>query len=154
MANPTPATNRQQKHSMKGLAMHRHLIAKVVGAVVLMTALGGGVASAFTAGNSVNTSLAGEGVGAVSGYVVSNIHYTITQEEAPVIGNDAVISGVSFTLNNPASSAGYALYDANNNAVGGGTCTNTNNYNWTCTEANNGYAPVYQVTQLDVTAAN
>ena len=48
--------------------MHRHLIPKCVGVVVLLTAFGGGAAYAFTAGNTVNASLAGEGAGAVSGF--------------------------------------------------------------------------------------
>ena len=55
--------------------MHRHLIPKVVGAVVLLTALGGGAASAFTASNTVAPSFAGEGSAAVSGYNVYNIEY-------------------------------------------------------------------------------
>ena len=135
--------------------MHRHLVAKVIGAVVLLTALGGGVASAFTATNNVNGSLAGEGVGVISGYAVSNIHYTLAQELSPTEGNDAVISGVSFTLNNPATSVGYALYD-NGTPVGGGTCVSAGGYNWTCTASGSqdGWAPVYQVTALDVTAAD
>ncbi len=56
--------------------MHRHLIPKFVGAVVLLTALGGGAAYAFTASNTVPATYAGEGTGVVSGYTVYNIHYT------------------------------------------------------------------------------
>jgi hypothetical protein len=56
--------------------MHRHLIPKFVGAVVLLTALGGGAAYAFTASNTVAPSFAGEGSGTVSGYTVYNISYT------------------------------------------------------------------------------
>jgi len=56
--------------------MHRHLIPKFVGVVVLLTAFGGGAAYAFTASNTVNASNAGEGSAAVSGYNVYNIEYS------------------------------------------------------------------------------
>ncbi|NNN02261.1 MAG: hypothetical protein HKL86_10565 [Acidimicrobiaceae bacterium] len=133
--------------------MHRHLVAKVVGAAVLLTALGGGVASAFTAGNTVNQSFAGEGVGVVSGYTVYNVHYTIAQSNTPGLGNDANISGVSFNLDHAATSVGYALYDGGT-AVGGGSCTTSGGNLWTCqaSVSPDGYAPVYQVTGLDITA--
>ena len=134
--------------------MHRFMVPKIVGAVVLLSALGGGTAWAFTATNTVAPTQAGEGYGAVSGYTVSNVHYTLVQNNTPVIGNDADVSGVSFSLNGPAATAGFALYDVNSMAIGGGTCTNNaNTWNWTCTVANNGYAPVYQIAYLDVTAA-
>ena len=141
--------------------MRRHFIPKVIGAVVLLSALGGGVASAFTASNVVNTSYAGEGVGAVSGYVAYNIHYTLAQSggTGPTYDNNANISGVAFNLNHPATSVGYVLYDSSNTAIGGGTCAaGSNGYgdSWICTETGSsaGYAPVQQVTQLDVIAAN
>jgi len=56
--------------------MHRHLIPKFVGVVVLLTALGGGAAYAFTASNTVAPTFAGEGSNAVSGFQVYNVHYT------------------------------------------------------------------------------
>ena len=133
--------------------MHRFMVPKIVGAVVLLSALGGGTAWAFTATNTVAPTQAGEGYGAVSGYAVSNVHYSLVQNNAPVIGNDADVNGVSFTLNGPAATAGFALYDSGSNPIGGGQCTNAGGYNWTCTVANNGYAPVYQIAYLDVTAA-
>ncbi len=134
--------------------MKRHLVAKLVGATVLLGALGGGVASAFTASNNVTPSYAGEGVGSVSGYVVSDVHYTLAPSLTPTQGNDANVSGVTFTLNHAASQAGYALYDSSGTAIGGGTCTNTSGWTWTCTASSNGYAPVVQVANLDVTAVN
>jgi hypothetical protein len=63
--------------------MHRHLIPKFVGAVVLLTAFGGGAAYAFTASNTVQGSNAGEGNAAVSGYNVYNIEYA----GVPAVGN-------------------------------------------------------------------
>lgn len=135
--------------------MKRHLVAKLVGATVLLGALGGGVASAFTASNAVTASYAGEGVGSVSGYVVSNVHYTLAQSLTPVMGNDANVGGVTFTLNHAASQAGYALYDDMGSAIGGGTCVNTaGTWNWVCTANTNGFAPVKDVANLDVTAVN
>ncbi len=136
--------------------MKRHLVAKLVGATVLLGALGGGVASAFTASNTVTSSYAGEGVGAVSGYVVSDVHYTLSPSLNPVEGNDANVSGVTFTLNHAASQAGYALYDASGRAIGGGTCVNSSGWTWTCTASGSpdGFAPVVQVASLDVTAVS
>ena len=137
--------------------MRRHFIPKVIGAVVLLSALGGGVASAFTASNVVNTSYAGEGVGAVSGYVATNIHYVIIPAggSGPSINNNANISGVSFDLNHPATTVGYVLYDSSNMAIGGGSCTAGAYPLWNCVETGaNGYAPVQQATQLDVVAAD
>ncbi|MGO9148658.1 MAG: hypothetical protein ACLQFX_03105 [Acidimicrobiales bacterium] len=73
--------------------MHRHLIPKFVGAVVLLTALGGGAAYAFTASNTVPATYAGEGTGVVSGYTVYNIHYTgLTAPNGGVnLPNDTVL---------------------------------------------------------------
>ena len=80
--------------------MHRHLIPKFVGAVVLLTALGGGAAYAFTAANNVLPSYAGQGTGVVSGYTVSNISYGLTWESTPpnVGGPQDQITSVSFNL--------------------------------------------------------
>lgn len=153
--------------------MHRHLVPKLVGAVVLLATLGGGAASAFTNSNVVPQSFAGEGVGVVSGYYVTNLHYTVSNNPSTtVMGNDANISGVTFTLSAPATTVGYALYDShmigtgNTGVVGGGQCyaeaqsstvpANT----WQCyaAQATNGngggWAPVYQVTGIDITASN
>ena len=146
--------------------MKRYFVAKVVIAAAVLSAIGGGAASAFTASNYVTPSYAGEGVGAVSGYTVTNIHYTLLASggSGPTYDNNANISGVSFTLNNPATSVGYVLYDSGNVAIGGGTCNPAGSGNpsgWNCTaypssQANpgGGWAPVQQVTQLDVVAAN
>jgi hypothetical protein len=85
--------------------MHRHLIAKIVGAVVLLTALGGGAASAFTASNTVGASNAGEGSAAVSGYTVYNIEYAgVTGVGDPTYnptGNGPSQTGSMVYLNGP-----------------------------------------------------
>ena len=137
--------------------MHRFMVPKIVGAMVLLSALGGGTAWAFTASNTVGPTYAGEGVGTVSGFVVSNVHYQLTQIQSPQLGSDADVSGVTFTLDHPAQSVGYALYDGAT-AVGGGgsnpSCTTGDGgWTWTCTASADGYAPINQVTSLDVTAA-
>ncbi len=137
--------------------MHRHLIPKLVGAVVLLVALGGGAASAFTATNTAPVSYAGSGGNTISGYQVNNIHYTL----APSVSmpGTAKIVGVSFSLDKQATTVGYVFYDGAN-AVGGGgggngngTCVETaNTYDWTCT---GGSAPeVQEVTWLNVIAAH
>ena len=130
--------------------MHRHLVPKFVGAVVLLTAFGGGAAYAFTAGNTVNASLAGEGAGAVSGFTVSNISYSglngaintgptfplsgyntaggntgsPTYLNAPVVNGLSEQDGVttvSFTLSpDSATWAAVQLYNAAGNVIGGG----------------------------------
>lgn len=122
---------------------------------MLLAALGGGAASAFTATNTAPVSYAGAGGNTISGYAVSNIHYTLDQSgSAP---STADVSGVSFTLNAQAATVGYVLYDGAN-AIGGGggastgSCVETaNSYNWTCTGGDQ--APVQDVTWLDVIAA-
>jgi hypothetical protein len=126
--------------------MHRHLIPKFVGAVVLLTALGGGAAYAFTASNTVNASNAGEGSAAVSGYNVYNIEYagvagvgdptyaptgnglsqtgSMVYLGAPTVGGiseqDAV-QYVAFQLNpDNAHWAAVQLYNAGGTVIGGG----------------------------------
>ena len=137
--------------------MHRFMVPKIVGAVVLLSALGGGTAWAFTAGNTVGQTYAGEGVGAVSGYTVSNVHYQLTPIVNYSPGSNADISGVTFTLDHQAQSVGYALYDGSKAVGGGGSspvCTTSNSgWTWTCTASPDGYAPINQATYLDVTAA-
>jgi hypothetical protein len=56
--------------------MFRTRSSKIAVAVVVALAIGGG-AYAFTASNTVPTSTAGAGTGAVSGYTVTNLHYTL-----------------------------------------------------------------------------
>jgi hypothetical protein len=85
--------------------MHRHLIPKFVGVVVLLTAFGGGAAYAFTASNTVNASNAGEGSAAVSGYNVYNIEYSGVQGVGDPAynptGNGPSATGTMVYLNAP-----------------------------------------------------
>jgi hypothetical protein len=126
--------------------MHRHLIPKIVGAIVLLTALGGGAASAFTASNTVGASNAGEGSAAVSGYNVYNIEYagvagvgnpayeasgngpaptgSMVWLNGPIVGGISEQDGVqyvAFQLNpDNAHWAAVQLYNANGVVIGGG----------------------------------
>jgi hypothetical protein len=134
--------------------MHRHLIPKFVGVVVLLTALGGGAAYAFTASNTVAPTFAGEGSNVVSGYTVSNISYTglgagganvggsfplsgpiamgnpgsPTWIGAPVVSGLAEQDGVttvSFTLSpDNATWAAVQLYNSGDAVIGGGGASN------------------------------
>ena len=96
--------------------MHRHLVPKFVGAVVLLTALGGGAAYAFTAQNNVSASLSGQGNGPVSGYVVTNISYGLGAANPVVNPGDPqnAITSVTFTLNAPATFAAVDIWGTTN----------------------------------------
>jgi hypothetical protein len=142
-------------------------VPKIVGAAALLTALGGGAAYAFTANNDVGPTYAGEGHGPVYGYTASNIHYTLAQvlPNSSITGGYDVdahsdVSGVSFDLNEPATSVGYVLYDSSGNTIGGGNCwpTNGSDTSFSCSayggsSSTNGYALVSQVASLGVIAA-
>lgn len=106
--------------------MHRHLIPKFVGAVVLLTALGGGAAYAFTASNTVPATNAGEGAGAVSGFTVSNISYT---------GLSSANDGLSLPINDQSLTTD-------------GSLGNTGSPLWTGTPVVNGLAEQDSVTTV------
>jgi hypothetical protein len=130
--------------------MHRHLIPKFVGAVVLLTALGGGAAYAFTASNSVPTSYAGQGTALISGYTVYNIDYGTCQTyAAPCLGDpgsastDVVgspqdaVNSVSFQLSpDNAQFVAVDIWDTTGTVLLGG---GGGSYN--CTEGSPGVAP-------------
>ncbi len=69
---------------------HRRKLTLIVGIVVAL-AIGGG-AYAFTASNTVPATTAGAGSGAVTGYVITNIHYVL---DATTPGN---IDSLTFTI--------------------------------------------------------
>lgn len=109
----------------------RRLMALAVFAIVAMSAFG------FAATNTVAGSKAGDGYGGISGYDVTNIHYTLGGQN---------ISGVTLHLNSAASnvSVGFADDNAGLNATALATCSSTNGAktNWSC-----------DVSSLGVTAA-
>jgi hypothetical protein len=67
-------------------------VIKAFGVIGLVLGLTAG-AHGFTAANTVPTSYAGDGTGAVSGYTVSAIHYTLNA------ATPTNVSSVSFTVN-------------------------------------------------------
>lgn len=70
----------------------RRLAALAIFAIIAMSAFG------FAAGNTFSgQNRAGNGTDAISGFNVSNIHYSLQA------GNGAYLDGVSFDLNQPAS---------------------------------------------------
>ena len=83
---------------------------------------------AFTAANTVPTSKAGDGNGAISGYTVSNIAY---QLEA---ANPANIDSVSFTLDAVAGTVKTKVVAASTTYT---DCTNTGGNNWSCNFSTN-----------------
>jgi hypothetical protein len=76
--------------------------------VTVLIALVAAATYAFTASNTVPGSSAGAGSGAISGYTVSNIHYTIDNTDA------TKLSGVTFDLSAAAGDVKITL-------VNGGT---------------------------------
>ena len=102
--------------------MHRHLVPKFVGAVVLLTALGGGAAYAFTNANSMpSASYSGQGSAPVNGYVVTNISYGLGAANPVVNPGDPqnAITSVTFTLDAPATFAAVDIWGfANPNGTG------------------------------------
>jgi hypothetical protein len=142
--------------------MHRHLVPKLVGAIVLVAALGGGAAYAFTAGNTVNTSFAGQGNGTVSGYTVYNISYGLTAIAANSPGDPQdQITSVSFQLS--PDNATFAAVDIWSNSTlvgggggpfGGGNCAESGVIVTCQVSGANGYIPTpSNITSIDIQAS-
>jgi hypothetical protein len=73
--------------------------------VIALVVLVGGATYAFTASNTVPGSKAGEGTGGITGYTVSNIHYTIDNSDATLLSSvdfdlSAAANDVKITLTN------------------------------------------------------
>ncbi len=85
------------------------------------------LAYAFAATNTVPASRAGDGEGAVTGYTVSNVHYTLDTN------NPSVILGVQFDLDAAAGSVYAALSSDGTTWTWSGACTNNVGNTWECT---------------------
>ncbi len=99
--------------------MIEHLISiKTLLAVVAAAAIGGG-AYAFTASNTVPSTTAGAGSGAVSGYTVTNVHYTL---DATTPSN---VDSLTFTISPavPSTSSGKVVVQAALSSGGPNTYT-------------------------------
>ena len=115
----------------------RRLVMLGILGLVAVTTIG------FAAANTVPTSNAGDGQAAISGYTVTNVHYTLDTN------NPTQVSQVSFTLN-PALPSGGATrlsLDGGTNWLASGACTGTTNV--TCTAS----VAVTALTNLRVVAA-
>ncbi len=92
--------------------------------LLLLGLLGMLLVFAFAASNSVANSKAGDGEGAIAGYSVSNIHYTLD-------GTDpSKIAAVSFDLDTAAATVHAAIWDGSQ--WHWASCTNTGGNSWSC----------------------
>lgn len=78
---------------------------------------------AFTAANNVPATKAGDGSGAITGYDVTNVAYTLDA------ANPANIESVSFTLDAVAGTVKAKLVAASTTYT---DCTNTGGNDWSC----------------------
>ena len=113
---------------------------KIVAAVVVALAIGGG-AYAFTASNTVPASNAGAGSGAVSGYTVTNLHYSLDST------TPANIDSLTFTISPtvPSTGSGKVVISA---ALSTGGPTN-----YTCSTDSTGATVTCATTSPQLTAA-
>lgn len=95
----------------------------------------GAVVFAYAASNTVPSSRAGDGSGAVSGYTVSNVAYHLDS------ASPQQVASVEFDLNAPASEVRVLLQ------TGGSwfTCTNPSSNHWTCATTGQSVAGVDQL---------
>jgi hypothetical protein len=113
---------------------------KLLAAVVASAAIGGGV-YAFTASNTVPSTTAGAGSGAVSGYTVTNLHYALN---ATTPGN---VDSLTFTISPtvPSTSSGKVVIQTALTAGGPA--------NYTCTTDTTGATVTCATTSPQLTAA-
>jgi len=132
-------------------------------APIALTLLLGGSAYAFMATNNVDQSSAGTGAGAITGYTVGDVSYTLSGKA----GDPDNITAVSFSLTpDPGGQAATSVavwFDNNKNNVAStalGTCSMTGSSNnnvttWKCTIGWDQEAgPNPTSTVLDVAAAH
>jgi hypothetical protein len=97
---------------------NRKIRGRTVASAAVVAAAAGIAGFAFTASNTVPDTKAGDGVGTISGFVASSVHYTLNST------NPRNMDAVSFTLD----SAPIAGSTIRAQVVDGGTwyaCTNT-----------------------------
>jgi hypothetical protein len=112
--------------------------------VLAIIAIMATAAYGFAASNTVPTSRAGDGSGAISGYKVSNVHYTMDQN------NPTNITEVDFDLNHTANTVQVRLVSNG----GWFTCdpvTAAPDMSWTCTISG---VTVAAANSLEVAAAD
>jgi hypothetical protein len=84
----------------EGTTMYGHLTQTRILVAVLAVALIGGGVYAFTASNTVPATTAGSGSGVVSGYTVTNIHYSLNAT------TPANVDSLTFTITPAVPSTG------------------------------------------------
>lgn len=133
------------------------LVGKLLAGGAMVALLTGG-AFAMMASNNVPASNAGQGQNSISGYDVSNVHYSLSEPDG------STIQEVDFTLtpqtpgNHPATSAMAVLLDSNGNPLGSVYfCALTDNpdgtQNAACSTDGGDEASTHDAVQLSVTAA-
>ncbi len=125
----------------------RLLVVLAIIAIMATSAYGFAASNKF---DSNKGGTAGDGAGKISGFTVSNVHYTMNT------GNPALITSVAFDLDSNATSATVRFADSTGtfgnvyscDAVGGTPATS-----WTC-DVSADAITVSSVEQLDVAAVN
>jgi hypothetical protein len=116
---------------------------RYVAALIAAVCVAAGI-YAFTASNTVPGSKAGSGSGAITGYTVSNIHYT------PNATDPTKLDAVAFTLD---AVAGTVKAQVDTVAGDWYSCTNTSGNNWSC-DTTSPQASVQPADQLSVVATS
>ena len=98
----------------------------------------------FAAANTVPTSNAGDGSGAVSGYTVSNVHYVLNSS------NPANVDTVTFTLTPAMVAGGTVRISTNGTSFIAAACTGTSTISCSLTGAS---VTATSLTNLRVVAA-
>lgn len=139
-----------------GNARFRHINIRLL-AILAIIAIMATAAYGFAAGNTFSDGAgsAGDGFGQVSGFAVSNVHYTMDES------NPAYVTGVTFDLDSAATAAqvrfgsgASAPYTWSSTYTCDGVGTGSPYTSWTCTVSGSDQISVQSVTQLDVAATN
>ncbi len=122
--------------------------------VLAVIAIMATAAYGFAASNKFDTNkggTAGDGAGKISGYTVSNVHYTMNT------GNPALITSAAFHLDSDATSATVRFADSSGTFGNVYSCSPTSgptpSQDWTC-DVSAGAITVSSVSQIDVAAVN
>jgi hypothetical protein len=100
------------------------------------------VAYAYTASNTVPANRAGSGSATISGYVVDNVSYNLSNSDP------SEIDSVTFSLDASASTVKIKLVSSSFTYF---DCTNTAGFNWSCSIS--GAVTVLEADELQVIAA-
>jgi len=121
--------------------------------IIMLALILSAVAYGFADANTVNPSKAGEGEGAVSGYTISNIHYTLD-----VSGNPGTVTNVTFTTDVAVPAGGTVYVVADDQAATptyyeSDACTGVGTVNLSCGFSGTNIPTVPVIKNLRVVAA-